>query len=409
MQLPVHVAHAHFAVRDDVLCIGSRKVTALLEETSGAPGYFYDRQVIDSRIRTLRNTLPDAVRLHYAVKANPLGELVTHVARSVDGLDVASIGELHLASASGISPARITFAGPAKDERELRAAIESGVVIVAESEGELRRIAIVGATVGVTANVCLRINPDFELRGSGIRMGGHSAPFGIDSERVPSALELGRSLRLNFLGFHIFAGSQCLRAAAICEFYDRSTRLIAALAKLAPAPTQLIILGAGFGIPYFEGESALDINQVGTHLTRVSAFVSRELPRAQLCLEIGRYIVGEAGVYVCRVVDRKQSRGTTYLVTNGGMHHHLAASGNLGQTIRRNYPIVVASKVFGEPKERVTIVGPLCTPLDVIGHDVTLPVAEPGDLIAVLQSGAYGFSSSPHRFLSHPAPDERLI
>ena len=133
-----------------------------------------------------------------------------------------------------------------------------------------------------------------------------------------------------------------------------------------------------------------------------------QLPSASIVIELGRYIVGEAGVYVTRVVDRKESRGRTYLVVDGGLHHQVAASGNFGAAIRRNYPLVVGTQMEG-PTETVTVVGCLCTPLDLLGDRVDVPHADVGDLVVIFQAGAYGLTASPTAFLGHPAPVEVLV
>jgi diaminopimelate decarboxylase len=240
-------------------------------------------------------------------------------------------------------------------------------------------------------------------------MGGGPKQFGIDAEQVPELLKELADLPLDFLGFHLFSGSQSLRADAICEAQENAVRLAIELARAAPAPVRLLNIGGGFGIPYFAGESALDVATIGARLERLAGLVRRELPEAELVLELGRYLVGEAGIYVCRVIDRKLSRGHVFLVTDGGLHHHLAASGNFGQVLRKNYPVLVGNRVRGAERERASVVGPLCTPLDVLADSAELARADAGDLIVVLQSGAYGFSASPHGFLSHPPPAEIFL
>jgi diaminopimelate decarboxylase len=255
----------------------------------------------------------------------------------------------------------------------------------------------------------VRVNPDFELKSSGMKMGGGPKQFGIDAERVPDALaEIGRR-GLAFEGFHIFSGSQNLRAESICESQVKAFELASKLASAAPAPPRVVNLGGGFGIPYFPGEVALDLRPIGENLAQISARASRVLPGAELVIELGRYIVGEAGVFVSRVIDRKVSRGEVFLVVDGGLHHHLAASGNFGQVIRKNYPACNGTRVFGGPREVASVVGPLCTPLDLLGDRIDIGAAGPDSLIAVLQSGAYGLTASPTRFLSHPEPAEVLV
>jgi diaminopimelate decarboxylase len=322
---------------------------------------------------------------------------------------MASAGELRLALATAVDRRNISFAGPGKTEDEIEAALEAGIVLNLESPRELRVLATAARRRGKRASVAIRVNPTFELKSSGMRMGGGPKQFGIDAEQVPELLKELADLPLDFLGFHLFSGSQSLRADAICEAQENAVRLAIELARAAPAPVRLLNIGGGFGIPYFAGESALDVATIGARLERLAGLVRRELPEAELVLELGRYLVGEAGIYVCRVIDRKLSRGHVFLVTDGGLHHHLAASGNFGQVLRKNYPVLVGNRVRGAERERASVVGPLCTPLDVLADSAELARADAGDLIVVLQSGAYGFSASPHGFLSHPPPAEIFL
>jgi len=263
--------------------------------------------------------------------------------------------------------------------------------------------------LGLPARVAVRVNPDFELKGSGMKMGGGARQFGVDAELVPALLaEIGR-YGLAFEGFHLFAGSQNLRAEAICEAQQKSYELALHLAAAAPAPVRFLNLGGGFGIPYFPGERRLDLASIGAKLGQLAQRATRELPDARLVIELGRYLVGEAGIYVARVVDRKVSRGQVFLVVDGGMHHHLSASGNFGQVIRKNYPVAIGNRMNSPDRETASVVGTLCTPLDLLADRMELAVARPGDLVVIFQSGAYGASASPQGFLGHPAPLEVLV
>ncbi len=408
-QQPVHCELPYFPVVDKQLQIDGQPVEQLAQRLGGTPFYAYDRAVIDQRIQALRTLLADSVRLHYAVKANPMPDLLRHVAQQVDGLDIASQGELALALQTSIDPQHISFTGPGKGEEELQAAIDAGVTLNIESVTEMRRIARLASGRGIRPRITVRINPDFELKSSGMRMGGGATPFGIDAEQVPALLKELANLDLEFWGFHIFAGSQNLRADAIIEAQNATLALAIQLAEHAPSPVRLLNMGGGFGIPYFPGEQPLDVKPIGENLTRLVEQAKTALPDAELALEMGRYLVGEAGVYVCRVLDKKVSRGQTFLVTDGGLHQHLAASGNFGQVIRKNYPVVIGNKMGEEKTEKVNVVGRLCTPLDLLASKMELPVAEVGDLVVILQSGAYGLTASPTAFLGHPAPTEILL
>jgi len=400
---------ARWPVRDGSLQVGGETLTALAGRIGRTPFFAYDRIMIERRIAALRQALPRGVRLHYAIKANPLPELVRCLAPLVDGFDVASGGELRLALEAGMAPAAISFAGPGKTEAEITLAIQTGVTLHIESEREMRVAARVAAASSVRPAIALRVNPPLPNQGAGQRMGGGAQPFGIDAERVPAVLAELAGLPLGFVGFHLFAGSQTLRAEAIVDAQARLLQLAADLARHAPAPVTHLNIGGGFGIPYFPNESALDLVAVGTGLGRSLAVVQAALPEARVTVELGRYIVGEAGIYVTRVLDRKESRGQVFLVTDGGLHHHLAASGNFGQVIRRNFPVAIGNRMSNLDTETVSVVGCLCTPLDLLADKVTLPRAEPGDLFVIFQSGAYGASASPVNFLGHPPAAEVLV
>ena len=406
---PVHAAQTGFPVVDGCLQVGGIPVTRLAQRVGSTPFYAYDRRLLSERIAEVRAHIPATVELHYSVKANPMPALVQHLAGLVDGLDVASGGELKVALDTGMAPGRISFAGPGKSEAELRRAIAAGACIHAESERELRTVARLAAELGIAPQLVLRINPDFELKGSGMRMGGGAKQFGIDAEEAPRMLALADALGLDVLGFHIYSGSQSLKAEAIIEAQAQTVELALRLAETSRSPVRMLNIGGGFGIPYFPGEGRLDLAPIGAALDRLLPRVRAALPEAGLSIELGRYLVGEAGVYVARVVDRKVSRGQVFLVTDGGLHHHLAASGNFGQVIRKNYPVAIGNRMASDDTEAVSVVGPLCTPLDVLADRMELSRADVGDLVVVFQSGAYGLSASPAAFLGHPQAHEVLV
>jgi diaminopimelate decarboxylase len=409
LELPQHATHPFFGSADDCLTISGRTITELAAEVGRTPFYVYSRQYMTERVELLRRALPAGLHLHYAIKANPLPRVVQHMAGLVDGLDVASTREMQVALATGMDPGAISFAGPGKTSAELAAAVAAGIVLNVESELEIERLADIARSTGKRPRVAVRVNPDFELKTSGMKMAGGPKQFGIDAERVPQVLAGLGALPLQFVGFHIFSGSQNLRAEAIVEAQQKSVALAIELARHAPAPVRILNIGGGFGIPYFPGEQPLQLAPIAANLREQLQLAAAQLPQAQLMIELGRYFVGEAGLYICRVVDRKISRGQVFLITDGGLHHHLAASGNFGQVLRKNYPVVVANKVRGREREIASVVGPLCTPLDLLADRSEIARAEPGDLIAVLQSGAYGYTASPLGFLSHPEPAEIVV
>jgi diaminopimelate decarboxylase len=406
---PKHAPLTQFPVIDDALVVGGSMVRELVTTAGQTPFYAYDGSAIARRIDKLRNALPETLSLHYAIKANPMPGVVQLLAERTDGLDIASAGEMALALQTGIAPSDISFTGPGKSDDELGQAIEAGITLNTESAGELERTFRIADAQGQTPNIAVRINPDFVLKSSGMQMGGGPRAFGVDAEKAPTLLRQIADNGAHFRGFQIYSGSQNLQAEQLNAAFAATFELAYRLADKAPGDLETLNIGGGFGIPYFPGELPLDVERVGAGLATELSRCHARHGTVEVILELGRYLVGEAGIYVCEVIDRKVSRDQVYLVTNGGLHHHLAASGNFGQVIRKNYPLVNAHRVAGGRRERVNVVGPLCTPLDILGENVELGATDVGDLIVVLQSGAYGYTASPLGFLSHPLPAQILV
>jgi len=406
---PQHAPMTQFDVVDDCLQVGGMALTRLAERVGSTPFYAYDRAKLTERVALLRQYLPPEIHLHYAMKANPMPAVVQHMASLVDGIDIASGGEQRVALDTTMDSGLISFAGPGKSDADLSCAIAAGVVLNMESEAEMERIAVAGKRLAIRPKVAVRVNPDFELKSSGMKMGGGPKQFGVDAERVPAMLGRVGELDLDFYGFHIYSGSQNLKAASIQEAHEKTFALAIRLAAHAPRALRTLNIGGGFGIPYFPGEGRLDLEAVGANLKLLLPGVLLALPGVQVQIELGRYLVAEAGIYVSRVIERKVSRGQVYLVTDGGLHHHLAASGNFGQVIRKNYPVVIGNRVTGGEREIASAVGPLCTPLDLLADQMEMAKADVGDLVVVFQSGAYGLTASPVAFLSHPGAREVLV
>ncbi|HTM96449.1 MAG TPA: pyridoxal-dependent decarboxylase, exosortase A system-associated [Croceibacterium sp.] len=387
------------------LAIGGRSASTLVAEAGDTPLFVYAMDRVKQRVAALRAALPDRVAIHYAIKANPLAPLLAEMKALVDGFDIASGGELRFVLDVGIDAAAVSFAGPGKRDDELEAAIAAGATLNLESEAEAKRALAIAERLGKTPRLAIRVNPPFELRGSGMKMGGGAKPFGIDAERVPALARRIIDAGAEWRGLHIFAGSQALDAEAIVEAQANTLDLAARLADEIGAPLPHLNMGGGFGIPYFDRDQPLEVGRVGEALAqRMDA-----LPGTQLALELGRYLVGEAGVYLTRIVDRKESHGAVFLITDGGLHHQLAASGNFGTVVRRNYPVAIATRFDAEPEEQASVVGCLCTPLDRLADDAMLPRADVGDLVAVFCAGAYGASASPAAFLGHEPARELLV
>jgi diaminopimelate decarboxylase len=408
MSKPMGAIPAGFEAEDGMLLIGGRRADSLVEEAGDTPLFVYDLSRVTAQVRRFRSACP-GVNLHYAIKANTYAPLLKHISKLVDGLDVASGGEMKAALGSGRDCGDISFAGPGKRDDELAAAIQAGVTLNLESEGEADRALSIARAQGRTARLAIRVNPDFEIKGSGMRMGGGAKPFGIDSARVPAVIRRVVEGGGMWRGLHIFAGSQALSADSLIESQRATVALAAELAEAAGVAPPLVNLGGGFGIPYFATEAPLDVEAVGAALVETLAKRPGILAGSGFAIELGRWLVGESGVYLTRIVDRKESHGKTFLVTDGGMHHQLAASGNFGQVVRRNYPVAIASRFEAPAEEEASIVGCLCTPLDRLADDVMVPRADVGDLVAVFLAGAYGLSASPSAFLGHPPAREMAV
>ncbi|MDH3468194.1 MAG: type III PLP-dependent enzyme [Gammaproteobacteria bacterium] len=373
------------------------------------PLFVYDQRFLENQFRSLREALPDIVDLYYSIKANPNPAIVSRFAACAAGLEIASAAEYEIARKAGAPVERILFAGPGKTLEELEYVLQRGIgELHIESSEELDAIK----ALDVPVNVSIRFNPAAEASGGAMRMGGKPSQFGFDEEQLPQIVDqvLGAP-GLIFRGLHMFAGTQLLDAEVLLSQWSHTVTVARRIAAHVGEPLKTVDLGGGLGIPYFSSETALDLTEVrkGAAVLFGSLEDDPLFSGTRFIVEPGRFLAGPAGVYIARVVSVKHSRGTRFIVLDGGMNHHLAASGNLGQVIKKDYPILNVSRSEDAPREPAVVVGPLCTPLDTLGRRVTLPNTEPGDLIAVMQSGAYGLSASPVGFLSHRLPAEVLI
>lgn len=394
---------------DGELAIGGMTASALAEQAGDTPLFVYSADHLRQRVADLREAMPSRLAIHYAMKGNPFGPVLALMNGLVDGFDVASGGELELALAAGVDAERVSFAGPGKRDRELERAISLGVTLNSESECEVERAIAIGKKLRLTPRLAVRVNPSFDLKGSGMKMGGGAKQFGVDADRVPDLVKQIIASGAEWRGFHIYAGSQALSADAIIAMQAQTLALAAELTEAIGLSPPHVNLGGGFGIPYFPSDEPVDIKAVGAALSEAFETLPNSLSDTHFCIELGRYLVGEAGVYLTRIVDRKVSHGETFLITDGGLHHQLAASGNFGTVIRRNYPVAIANKFCVEPDEVASIVGCLCTPLDKLSDQAHLPRADVGDLVAIFCAGAYGASASPANFLGQGPAKEMLV
>ena len=400
----------YFSVVAGELCLDDGVRVSAVAQAHGTPQFVYVRRVAEQKLALLRQALPPRFNIYYSVKANPNRAILRCFLAQGCGLEIASAGEYRIARDAGCPPHQIVFAGPGKTEAELRLVLSEGIgEIHVESLREAGRLDRLAGELGVRITVALRINPGAEAEGGAMRMGGRAVPFGIDEEQVDVVLNEVRQLpRLDLVGIHMFAGTQILDHAVLIRQYRTGLAIARHVSDRLGYPVQMIDFGGGLGIPYFSGENELDMKALGDALATLVEEVgaSPALAGARFMVEPGRFLIGEAGIYLARVNDIKISRGRRFLILDGGMNHHLAASGNLGQVLKRNFPIAIVNKLDQPPAEKVDVVGPLCTPLDTLARDVELPAADIGDIVGIFQSGAYARSASPLGFLSHPVPPE---
>lgn len=399
----------NFTIKDNTLEINGQKLSSIITEY-GTPLYLYDKSIIQNKIELLRKNLPEDIEIYYAVKSNPNLEVLNFIKDKVDGFDIASIGEMDRLVKAGYLKKSISFAGPGKNSCELSRAVKDKIdVISVESESELIKIDKIARNENIRPGISLRINPDFDFKGSGMKMGGGSKQFGIDLESVPELLKRVKNFFVDFMGFHIFSESQNLDSQSLINSFNRKVEIFKELGEKFREKIKFLNFGGGLGIPYFMNDETFNIEEFGHHLTSKIKTLKDFFPNSKFILELGRYISGESGLYITEVLYKKKSRDKTYLILDGGMNHHLAASGNLGQILRKNYPIINPLNIYSEEVEKVDITGPLCTPLDSIAVNAEIPITNEGDYIAVMNSGAYGYSASPLFFLSHDKPREIVL
>ncbi len=395
-----------------VLTIGGQRADALAEQF-GTPLYIYDADLMRRRYRALSDAVGGFAEVYFSVKANPNPAVARILVEEGAGLEIASGAEFRVARAAGCTPERILFAGPGKSAAEINETLAAGLgEIHLESFEEIAMVGAVGRKLGRSIHAAIRINPETAAQGGAMRMGGKPAAFGFDEETLADVVAaVEREKTITITGMHLFAGTQILDVDVLLAQWRYGLALASRLSALIGAPLKTIDLGGGLGIPYHDKDGALNLEALKVGATKLAAEKAADpnIASARVILEPGRFLAGPAGVYLMSVRSAKMSRGARFLICDGGMHHHLAASGNLGQVIKRDYPLVLASRMDEEAIGIANVVGPLCTPLDTLGRQTSLPDAKAGDLVAVLQSGAYGLSASPVGFLSHPTPAEVLI
>jgi diaminopimelate decarboxylase len=394
---------------DGQLLIGNTPVEELIAEAGGTPLFVYDNNIVGAQLAKLRAAMPDGLAIYYSVTANPHEELLNFLGRYVEGFRVVSKGELERLKRADLAGIPMTFAGPGKLDEELEAGISAGAVISIESEGEARRAILAGERLGVRPKLAVRVNPPFGIENGKVTMGACASPFGVDAARVPALVQGLLEAGVDWRGLHIFAGAQCLDDAALIEAHKAIVTCAGEIADVLAMPIPELNLGGGFDVPCFEGEQPLDVYRMAAALHETLCNGPELLATTRLSLELGRWLVAEAGVYLTRIIDRNESCGETFLTTDGGGHHLLRATGCLLERGHGNFPIAVANRFDAPRDELVTVTGCLATPNDVFGDQIMLPHAEPGDVIAIFAAGAYGLSASPQAWESRPLARELLV
>lgn len=411
MSLADQLVSNYFGISDGQLVIGDVKVKEIIDRYS-TPFFVYLPSISRNRVSDLRKAIPDT-KIFYAMKANPTPAILKIFIDEGCGIEIASGGELFLALKCGCPASKIVFAGPGKKDEELNAAIDAGVLnINIESMNEIDRIAKLAGKHRKKVSVSIRVNPSDVITGGAMIMGGKATAFGIDEDFIYQAVDgVLDSPELVFSGLHFFSGTQILDYDIIIQLYEHYLKLAEEVANYTGIPMKILDFGGGFGVPYFDNDKELDLNKLGLSLKRlfVEAKSRSGLKDTLFIIEPGRYLIAETGVYITSVLDRKTSKGKEFLILDGGMNHHIGASGHLGQILKRNFPIVMANRMNDKNTSFYEIAGPLCTPLDILGHNVSLPDVKVGDVVAIFQSGAYVRSASPINFLSHPEPMEIFI
>ncbi|MEA3079293.1 MAG: diaminopimelate decarboxylase [Sphingomonadales bacterium] len=401
----------YFAAADDdgQLLIGGYSAEELVGEAGGTPLFVYDNNIVGAQVARFKGAMADGIALHYSVTANPYEPLLEFLGRYIDGFRIVSLGELELLQSAGLAGIPINFAGPGKLDSELEAAVKAGATVSVESDGEAARTIRAGENVGIQPKISVRVTPPFAIEEGKVSIGSRPSPFGVDAGRVPVLVHGLIQAGVDWRGLHMFAGAQCLDAEALAEVHRVTVAHAGEISDVIGLPLPELNLGSGFDIACRPGDSPLDIDHVATALNRTLCDAPPLLATTRFTIELGRWLVGESGVYLSRVLDRTESCGRTFLTTDGGGHHLIGATGGLGERGIVNFPIAIANRFGAAPEEEVTVTGCLCTPFDVFGDQVGLPRAEVGDLIAVFCAGAYGLSASPQAWESRPLAREMLV
>lgn len=379
----------------------------------GTPSYVYFAEPIRDRVKLLLDAFGNRFIISYAVKSNPNTGLLRVLQDTGVGLDVSSIGEVKRGVDAGFGPMKISFSGPAKRPFEIDIAVRQGIgEFICESLDEIEQVNQVASDLGIIQNILVRINPKEVPRQFGLHMAGRPSQFGIDEEDmedVQSFLAKLNSIKLS--GFHIFSGGNSLNRDAVIKNLSIAASLFVSFSEKFDIFPEKFIFGSGFGIPYFEGDEALDIADIAAEINPMIDRLqnSERFKNTKFVLEMGRWLVGSDGYMLTSVVGNKHSRGTDICLCDAGFNNHLSAAGMMGTVLRRDWKFWNLTRTTTVADHQYLLVGPLCASFDILGAKVHLPKTLKGDVLAVGSSGAYGLTASPTRFISHPEPQEFIV
>ncbi len=381
----------------------SDELIKVASEQFRTPFYLYNKAEIIAHAKILKGTIFESAQLFFSMKANPEKMIIKCLLEQGCGVEVASLGELKLAIEAGCNPYNIIFTGPGKEKDELEMAIETGIYCInIENILEIEIISEIASRLKKDVNIAIRINPQSRTTGK-ISMNGVTQ-FGIGPAQVGEAIEHARkSDYVHLIGFQIYAGTQILNSDVISENVEQMIDIVFEMVDKYNLSIKYLNFGGGFGVPYFSNDKELDMKMLHANLQAIYEKCPKLAEVNRIVFESGRYILAEAGVFVVKVLYEKVVCGSKFLICDGGSNFHSSAA-FLGRFVRNNFPMHSISDETEE--EKVTIVGNLCTPSDVIGQNVTIKKVVVGDLIVVEKSGAYGLSFSPSGFLRHRLPVE---
>jgi diaminopimelate decarboxylase len=377
-----------------------------LEEIAGkhpTPLYVYSAAAVRTKYRLLKDRFP-SFDICYSLKANPNPAVCEVLVRVGAGAEVSSAAELATALAAGFARDSIVYVAPVKVPADIERALTSGIhAIVVDSAQELEIIEQQAARLGRSARVLLRINTkETQPEAKEIMVGGPSK-FGFDEERVVAELAGLKLERARIAGIQVYSASQVLDNVWLGTHIEYVLKLARRLSRELGFRLETVDFGGGFGVPQSEGDTELDLAGLAEAVAAPLGEFRAENPNCRLLFESGRYLAAEAGVFVTRIVRVKESRGRVFAICDGGMNAF-----SRPVFMRIQHPVRLLNRLDEQATAQVDVCGPICTPLDCIARDAYLPMPKAGDLVGLVNAGAYGYTMSLLHFMSRGHPAELL-